>query len=362
MNNLHIIFSFKNGGSENLLINLLNNWNFKEDKNFLVIINDVYDQELVNLIDKKKCVVYLLKRSEGGKRFHYVNMLREIIVGNEINNLHCHSVDAFYFSLIATIGLKVNLYLTIHNLTVYSKMRYFDILVQKLFLKKIIAITNAVKETVLKKGFPDKMVIVIYNGIDLLKFDKPKYEHNEFRILCPGRIVPEIKGQDVLLKALAVLKQNIQNFKCVFLGGDPIGKDNISSLKKMADDLGVSDFVEFAGNSYDVPGFMQDFQFVVVPSREEGFGLVVIEGMAANCVVIGSNVGGIPEIIRDGINGFLFESENITNLVEVLVKALSLDSDIKNSLMEQAFNDVSKMYNISTTVENYRKVYSDFRK
>lgn len=68
MNILHIIFSFNNGGSENLVVDLLNSWNNEKDNLYLCIVNDSYDKELLDKIKNAKITVIMLNRKIGGKK------------------------------------------------------------------------------------------------------------------------------------------------------------------------------------------------------------------------------------------------------------------------------------------------------
>ncbi len=123
------------------------------------------------------------------------------------------------------------------------------------------------------------------------------------RFVCVGRFAP-CKGQDILLKALVEVALTHPDTTVEFIGDGP----ERDSCEKLAGRLGVGKNCVFAGHlpHPDVLSRMAGAWATVVPSRTEAFGLVNIESMAVGIPVIGSNTGGIAEIVRDGVDGFLF--------------------------------------------------------
>lgn len=139
------------------------------------------------------------------------------------------------------------------------------------------------------------------------------------RIFCPGRLHPS-KGQDVLIQALPRVVEAVPEVDVVFAGG---GSER-ERLESLALELGVQHHVRFAGAlpRTEVFRLMAEAAVVVVPSRDEAFGLVNIEAMAMGTPVVASRVGGIPEIVREGVDGLLFESEDAAGLAACLVRLL----------------------------------------
>ncbi|MCF7813681.1 MAG: glycosyltransferase family 4 protein [Candidatus Cloacimonetes bacterium] len=131
------------------------------------------------------------------------------------------------------------------------------------------------------------------------------------------------KGLDILLNALAEVKKTRQDFIYIMLGNRRDG-----SYQDYLDELIVKkelkDFVQFQdGVHHDkLPSFYHSCDFVVLPSRKEAFGLVILEANACGKPVIGSDVGGIPEIIKDRENGLLFKPESHMELAEKIIYLL----------------------------------------
>ena len=145
---------------------------------------------------------------------------------------------------------------------------------------------------------------VIYNGIRLSEFQTTgAISTDRPYILAIGRHVPQ-KGFDVLLQALAELRCGVDAVPDLVLAGD--GPEN-GRLRALALELGIADSVRFVGR-VDRTRAAQLFsacQFFVLPSRHEPMGIVNLEAMASGKAVIASKVGGVPELVEDGITGLL---------------------------------------------------------
>jgi glycosyltransferase involved in cell wall biosynthesis len=152
------------------------------------------------------------------------------------------------------------------------------------------------------------------------------------RIVCVGRLHP-VKGQDVLLHALSRLRDKHPNVNVVFVGGGGL-KEEYHSL---AARLGVLDRCQFIGTQPgpEVLRELATAMISVVPSRSEAFGVVNIESMAVGTPVVASRVGGISEIIRDGVDGFLVPPDDVDALADRLSRVLS-DAPLRSELGRNA--------------------------
>ena len=141
----------------------------------------------------------------------------------------------------------------------------------------------------------------------------------EPHVVCAGRLHPS-KGQDVLLKAAAKLRARFPRLRVTLAGGGPQQKH----LLGLARELGLSGCAGFAGavSRDEVLRLMASAAVTAVPSRDEAFGLVNVESLAVGTPVVASRVGGIPEIIRDGREGFLVPPEDPDALAAALGRVL----------------------------------------
>ncbi len=140
------------------------------------------------------------------------------------------------------------------------------------------------------------------------------------RLVCVARLNFS-KGQDVLIRAVARLREKHPTVRVEFIGEGPA----LDSLRGLAQELKVTEQCEFVGRvAHDVVlQRMSRATATVIPSRSEAFGLVTIESLAVGTPVVASNVGGLPEIVRDGVDGFLVPSEDSGALAEALGRVLA---------------------------------------
>jgi D-inositol-3-phosphate glycosyltransferase len=118
-----------------------------------------------------------------------------------------------------------------------------------------------------------------------------------------GRLDP-IKGLDLLLESVARLRREA---RLIVVGGDPAGDPEVERLRARATELGIARRVAFPGAvpQEELPRYYQAADAVVVTSRYESFGLVAVEALACGTPVVAAQVGGLPSILQDGMNGLL---------------------------------------------------------
>lgn len=172
---------------------------------------------------------------------------------------------------------------------------------------KVIAISSAVRSSLIECfGLQENKICVVYNGVDLSRF-KPNYNcemHNPIRLLYVGRLVKE-KGVQNILFALSKLSEKSDNWSFDIVGAGEY-RNNLEDYTKK---LGLTKKVQFLGTRDDIPEILEKHDiFVHMPAYEEGFGITIIEAMAAGLVCVCAGRGGIPEIIENNISGILVYS------------------------------------------------------
>jgi glycosyltransferase involved in cell wall biosynthesis len=109
------------------------------------------------------------------------------------------------------------------------------------------------------------------------------------------------KGHAVLLEAMVSVRSQVPSARLIVAGR---GRES-ERLRQLTEQLGLNDVVQFLGYRNDIPNLMNACDIMVQPSLEEAFGVSLVEAMAIGRPIVGSNVGGIPEVVENGVTGFL---------------------------------------------------------
>ncbi len=169
-----------------------------------------------------------------------------------------------------------------------------------------------------------------------------------------------IKGMDILLDAMDILLHKMQcsDFIVYQIGIDPLDP-NSEYLLETARRGSLSEHIYWAGIRDDVFELLPGMDIYCQPSRSEGLGFSLIEAGMAGLPLVGSNVGGIPESVRDGYNGFLFTKEDPEMLAAKLFKLIK-DEELRSHFGENSKSLFLKEFNMQERAEKMSKTYLDY--
>jgi len=170
-------------------------------------------------------------------------------------------------------------------------------------------------------------------------------------------VLSPIKNIESLIDAFARVKKEFSDYKLVIVGDGP----SVQDLRFRIQDLRLENSVVFTGklSIQRVREVMKDCYVFVLPSLSEGFGRVFIEAMALGKPVIASNVGGIPEIIKDGENGFLVEPKDTEGLVQK-IKELLINEDVARNMGAAGRKFTKDNFSNENYIKNFKKmIYAD---
>jgi len=238
---------------------------------------------------------------------------------------------------------------------------------QKLVVKNavtVIAPSEYLKKIVVGWGVPPEKVGVIYNGTDIhqgspsinsgtniLFPERSEAESKGYTIISAGRLVPW-KGFEVLIEAVAELRQEIPEIKLVIIGSGP----DEQKLKVLSSKLEVNGNIIFKGSlsKEDLASQIKSADIFILNTAYEGFSHQIIEAMAMGVPVVTTNVGGNPEIIKDGENGLLVgynDREAIKAAILKLYKDRELGARLGRNGAESA-----EQYSVEAMLDNLTKV------
>jgi len=292
------------------------------------------------------------------------SMIRETIRGHA-DLVHAHAYGHFP-TFAASFGRALDgcaLVITPHSdagRRSWSKS-LFDRVVPALTLKnaaRIIAISDHEAAHLAGLGVSRERIHVIPNGVDLGEFarlQRAPTTHDGIVGLFVGRIDPDQKGLDTLVRALALLPRSVP-IRIRLVGEDWGGTEPLRSLARR---LEVADRLVFVGK-LGRPALLEEYaraQFFVLPSVFEPFGIVLLEAMAAGLPVIASRVGGIPEIVQEGQTGMLVEPGNPGALAGSLLR-LCHDEGLRRAMARGAREQVTR-YDWGLLVPRILSVYTE---
>ena len=179
-------------------------------------------------------------------------------------------------------------------------------------------------------------------------------------ILSVGRLI-DWKGTIYLIEAMTDVIKRFPDSLLMIAGAGP----EKETLVRRCRELGLEKNVTFSGTlrTEDLPSYYQSADVFVLPSvnksgRTEALGVVLLEAMASGCPVIGSNVGGIPDIITDGENGFLVPEQSPEILAEKIVQILS-NPDLKRKFRINGRETAQKLFSWESISYRFSEVYDE---
>ena len=236
--------------------------------------------------------------------------------------------------------------------------------ISKLALKNaesVIALTEDMKSEMQK--LCDRDILVIPNGIDLEKFKnlsrkdirkRLEIKDNEKIITFVGTLRP-VKGVKYLIKAMELIIKKNENLKLMLVGD---GEER-EELERLVEELDLKECVKFIGRvqNEEIPQYMAASDVFVLPSLSEGFPVVTLEAMASGLAIIATSVGGLPEIIEDGENGFLVEPKNPKEIAKKVL--LILGSDELRENISKKNKEKVKEYGWECVIEQVECIYKE---
>lgn len=225
---------------------------------------------------------------------------------------------------------------------------------------RILSTSEIMKEET--KKYTNKQIEVTPFGIDTDRFYPQKIESlfsDRDIVIGTVKSLEKKYGIVYLIKAFDLVKKNNPNYAVKLL---IVGKGTLErQLKEIAQDLDLEMDIIFTGfidhNKVEKYHNMLDISVSYSIDDSESFGVAVLEASACGKPVVVSNVGGLPEVVEDGITGFVVEPKNITVLAEVLNK-LILNPELRIEMGKKGRERVIKKYNWSDSVKQMISIYN----
>lgn len=227
----------------------------------------------------------------------------------------------------------------------------------------VVCCSQAVLRSVQAKvGGIRKGLHVIPFGVEVSRFVSDRVmERSEFRLdkslpvlgtIC--RLIEPKKGLAFLLGAVAALEREAGKPVCqLLIVGDGPARQSLMSL---GESLGIAERIVFAGERRDIPVLLSVMDIFALPSLYEGFGIAILEAMAAGKPVIATTAGGIPEFVQHGHTGLLVPPADTKSLAAAIKRMLD-NPDWAKVIGQNAQAQVRKQYTIESVVQQHEDLY-----
>jgi L-malate glycosyltransferase len=225
----------------------------------------------------------------------------------------------------------------------------------------IVVNSDAVKRNLMEtEGIAEERITVSYNGVDLNSFHAlPGNERRRKPSVAGASMVigtvcalRREKRLDLLLRAFAKVRAMRPGMKLLIVGSGPMQ----SELEALRDQLGLGDDCIMTPAQDEVASWMWSMDVFVTCSDSESFPNALLEAMACGCCVIGSDVGGIPEMITDGSTGLLFPSENCGALEQALARVIT-DEGLRRQLSDGARAIAEEKFSMDAAARRTEALY-----
>ncbi len=294
----------------------------------------------------------------------------DVIMNHDLDLLHVHyaipHASAAYMAkqIIRKIGRVVPVITTLHgtDITLVGRDKTYEPVVTFSINESdaITAVSENLREETFKSFDIQKEIEVIYNFVDVKRFNKKPIDafkkviapHDE-KIIVHASNFRKIKRVPDVIQIFASIKKQLPA-KLLMIGDGP----ERSSIEMMAKELGLHDDVRFLGKQEQMEEILAISDLFILPSEYESFGLVALEAMAAKMPVISSNAGGLPEININAQTGYLADVGDVETMSRCAIELLSNDAQLQQ-FKEQAYEQALK-FDITNIVPVYEKLYSRF--
>ena len=292
------------------------------DREIDIIHSHRYKENVLAALVKKKCGVRALVQTVHGTIEHFTGWKK----------------------------LKARLYTALNN---YYTKKYFD---------RILPVSYDI-ERELASRYGREQLVTIHNAVDMDKITPNRTAEevrNEFglgsnnlAIGTAGRMVP-VKGYDLLLDAAGIIVEQKPSVRFLVAGDGP----ERAALEKKCQDMHLEDKVQFIGFRDDITDIINCLDLFVMSSHHEGIPMILLEAMALQKPVVCTSVGGIKEVVQDGISGLLVEPGDAHQLAKACLNVLN-NPELNIKFGTAARKRISDEFSTDTQKERLMSVYRD---
>ncbi len=294
-----------------------------------------------------------------------ISRLVSLLRHHNIQILQTHDAQTRRIGFIASFLAGVTHVTSLHGWIQNTFKQKLSVLVDKFVLRfsgHIIVMSQKMKKEIVSMGIPSSKISVLYNSILLddypvnLSSEKIRreyqiHEKDEKVVAMIGRLSAE-KGPDIFVEMAHRLLQKYSKVKFLLVGDGPL----FSTIQRKVAHLGLQKHVILTGHRTDMDHVYAAIDILAIPSFSEGLPNVLLEASVYSKPVVSTRVGGIPEIISHGINGFLVEPGRVDDLVDYVLFLLK-DPDLMVQMGSSARRIIEDKFDFRKRTEILEKLY-----
>jgi glycosyltransferase involved in cell wall biosynthesis len=361
---LHIVSSGGMYGAEAVILNMSRTLNRGPNCSVLgVFSNSSNPNHQLHERAVKEGIASHLIPCKGQIDWATATSIRELAARTGADVVHAHGYKADIYVYLALRRLGIPLVSTCHTwydnsllVSLYGKADRF--VLRK--YARIVAVSDEVRQRLLKAGVRGEKIRLVRNGIDLRPFENAgpalRDDLTSDRTLVVGLIgrLAWEKGVDIFLHAAARVLVEFPGAKFVVVGEGP-DKDK---LERLVDELNIRESVSILGRRDDMPSVYASLDVMVSSSRQEGLPMAILEGMASRLPLVATAVGEVPTVVLDGCTGVLVPAED-TDLLSAGIVELLRDPEKRTRLGAAARQRIEEEYSAERMTADYLRVYGE---
>lgn len=354
---LQILDKYSFGGVETIAYSMINNFSCENIINYYYFLRN----------PKSKKEIIKDKAYIGNSAVWSIYPLFRIMVmvlREKIDILHAHQRKGFYIICVLSLFFTSKKFIYHEHGDIFFRKPVYQLCLRifsKMLNQIIVASEMGKKELQRKTKIDDGKIVVLHNFVDLGRFNITNYqksyilnnrnrlgiEKKDFVIGFVGRLSP-VKGVEFLLKSVSLLNFN---YKVLIVGDGP----SREKLEKLSGKLGLKENVRFMGYIQHIEKFYPLIDVLVVPSKSESFGLIVLEAQAMKIPVIVNNINTFQELLLNSKAAVFYRKNDETDLA-TKIHLIYRDKDLRKNLIDEGVKHASK-YALSSYVSSLERLY-----
>ncbi|MGI0016318.1 MAG: glycosyltransferase, partial [Nitrososphaera sp.] len=346
------------GGAEKMLTSLVENLDRSRYRSVVCLLRDGWLRHQL----QSRGIETMVIPQHYSLDFVWLFRLAQLLKERFIRVMHAHEFAMnVYGSLLSKIT-GIPIIATVHGKSYYwvkwrRRMAYRFVARQSI----MVAVSEDLKRFLMRQVtiHPDN-IRVVHNGIDLHRYAADDLRNtirkelgiNARPVIGTVGNLYAVKGQAYLLRACAIVAKDFPDFVLLVAGRG----EQLASLDAEARCLGIGGNVKFLGFREDIPTLLQAMDVFVLPSVSEGLPLSILEAMALEKPVVASNVGGIPEVVKNGITGYLVPPKDPEALAENILLLLH-HTQLAAHLGTSGRRRVQEAFSLEQMIQEYQSLY-----